>query len=86
MHIAVATHSGHLETKRELISRSNLRFPLSPPALIDYKCLLTNLCVPYAYPQPLATFVSSHMEIHALLAANGEVMPNASRLQYYREA
>jgi hypothetical protein len=34
MHIAVATHSGHLETKP--IFRSNLRLTLSPPASLDY--------------------------------------------------
>ncbi len=36
MHIAVATHSSHLETT---ICRSNLRLTLSPPASLDYRGL-----------------------------------------------
>jgi hypothetical protein len=67
-----------------ILATLDAKFKALKPA--DIQCLLTNLCVPYVYPQPLATFVSSHIEIHALLAANGEVVPNASRLQYYREA
>ena len=70
-------------TLQEIRVHLDAQFLILPPLLI--LTIRNSLCIPWFPSEPFAEFIGKHRKAHVILAANGQVVPEAFKFQWFEQ-